>query len=66
MKGEVLQHFNRLCALKKRITVELLKKSYLGISDKQSTLKQLFGFCIQRFSEKVAMGKKSVNSLKGD
>ncbi len=64
MKGEVLQHFDRLRELKKRITPELLKRSYMGISDKQSTLKQLFGFCIQRFSEKVAMGKKSANSLK--
>jgi len=64
IKADLLKHYNKLIALDKNVTAELLKNEYLGISERQKTLKELMGFYHDRFKEKVAFGKKSKNTLK--
>lgn len=62
IKADILKHYNRMVALDKTITAELLKNEYLGIREK--TLKELLDFYHDRFKEKVLMGKKAAITLK--
>ena len=64
IKADILKHYNRMVALDKTITAELLKNEYLGIREKEKTLKELLDFYHGRFNEKVLIGKKSPNTLK--
>ena len=64
MKADLLRHFSHLLALGQRVTAESLKNAYLGVREKDKTLLEAYDFHIRRFSEKVAVGKKSVGSLK--
>jgi site-specific recombinase XerD len=64
IKADILKHYNRMVALDKVITTELLKNEYLGTKEKEKTLKELLDFYHSRFNEKVLIGKKSANTLK--
>ncbi len=64
IRANILKHYDRMIALDKTITVELLKNEYLGIGEKQKTLKELLDIYYNRFNEKVLIGKKSPNTLK--
>lgn len=64
IRADILKHYDRMVALDKTITVELLKNEYLGIRAKEKTLKELLDFYHSRFNEKVLIGKKSPNTLK--
>ena len=44
IKADLLKHYNKLIALDKNVTAELLKNEYLGISERQKTLKELMDF----------------------
>ncbi len=63
-RADILKHYDRMLALDKIITAELIKNEYLGIREKQKTLKELLDFYHSRFKEKVLIGKKSANTLK--
>lgn len=64
IKADILKHYNRMVALDKTITAELLKNEYLGIREKGKMLKELLDFYHDRFKEKVVIGKKAANTLK--
>ena len=64
MKADLHKHYSRLLALEKPISAEALKNVYLGIGEKQRSLKEAFEFYINRFAEKVNTGKRSDNTLK--
>jgi hypothetical protein len=64
VKGDLQKHYNRLVALEQDISPELLKNEYLGIGERQKTLKELLDFYYSRFEEKVSSGKKAKNTLK--
>jgi site-specific recombinase XerD len=64
IKADILKHYNRMLALDKTVTAELLKNEYLGITERRRTLKELMDFYHNRFKEKVISGKKSKNTLK--
>jgi site-specific recombinase XerD len=64
IKADLHKHYNRLQALNKPISAEILKNVYLGIGEKPRTLREALEFYINRFSEKVKTGKKAVNTLK--
>lgn len=64
IRANVQKHYNRLIALDKVVTVDMLKNEYLGIGKKQKSLNELIEFYYSRFKEKVASGQKSKSSLK--
>jgi site-specific recombinase XerD len=64
MKADLQKHYNRLDALDQDITAELLKNEYIGIEERQRTLRELLDFYYTRFKEKVSSGKKAEGTLK--
>ncbi|MEO8172579.1 MAG: site-specific integrase [Sediminibacterium sp.] len=64
IKSAFDKHYSRMSALDLNVTAELLKNEYLGITERQKTLKELMDFYHERFKEKVAYGKKSSGTLK--
>jgi len=64
IKADLHKHYNRMIALDKVVTAELLKNEYLGITERGKTFKELMDFYYTRFKEKVDSGKKSKNTLK--
>ncbi len=64
IRADILKRYDRMVALDKSITAELLKNEYLGIREKEKTLKELLDFYHSRFNEKVLISKKSPNTLK--
>jgi len=64
VKADLQKHYNRLVALEQDISPEVLKNEYLGIGERQKTLKKLLDFYYSRFEEKVSSGKKARNTLK--
>jgi site-specific recombinase XerD len=64
IKANVLKHYNKMIALDKIVTAELIKNEYLGTNENQRTLKELLDFYYNRFRDKVSIGKKSANTLK--
>lgn len=64
IRGDVQKHYNRMVALDKTITAELIKNEYLGIREKEKSLKELLDFYHDRFKEKVVIGQKAANTLK--
>lgn len=63
VKADLQRHYNRLVALEQDISPEVLKNEYLGIGERQKTLKELLDFYYSRFEEKVSSGKKARNTL---
>ena len=54
VKTEVKKHYDRLTALGKLVTAEMVKNEYLGIGVTEKTMNELLSFYIIRFKEKVA------------
>lgn len=52
-RADILKHYDRMVALDKTISAELLKNEYSGIREKEKTLKKLLDFYHSRFNEKV-------------
>jgi len=64
IKANLHKQYSLLLALGKPITLDTLKKAYLGIGERQRTLSELLDFYYSRFAEKVATGSKAKNTLK--
>jgi site-specific recombinase XerD len=64
IRADVQKHYNRMVALDKSITAELIKKEYLGVREKGKSVKELLDFYHDRFKEKVVNGQKAANTLK--
>ncbi|MBS1597307.1 MAG: site-specific integrase [Bacteroidetes bacterium] len=64
IKADLQKHYDRLVALEKPITAEILKNNFLGVGEKDRTMQELFDSYYSRFKEKVSIGRKAVNTLK--
>lgn len=64
MQCDIHKHYGLLLAQEKPITAEIIKKSYLGVGEKERSLLEIFDLHNQRFLEKVMAGKKSPATLK--
>jgi site-specific recombinase XerD len=64
IKADIQRHYNRIVALEKPVTAELLKNQYLGFKEDEHLLKETLSYYHDRFKEKVAIGQKSANTLK--
>lgn len=64
VRSDILKHYNRMIALDKPITAELLKNEYLGVKEEQHSLIETLDYYHTRFGEKVGIGLKAANTLK--
>jgi len=64
IKADLFRHYNRLIALEKEVSAEILKNVYLGIGEREKTLKELLTYYEDIFMEKVSGGTKSLSTLK--
>jgi len=64
VRADILKHYNRMIALDRPITAELLKNEYLGTRETEHSLIEALNYYYNRFKEKVEIGKKAANTLK--
>jgi site-specific recombinase XerD len=64
IKADLFRHYNRLKVLEKEVSAEILKDAYLGIGEKEKTLRELLTSYEERFMEKVSSGTKALSTLK--
>src|ERR1700730_9283592 len=62
MQSDIHKHYGLLLAREMPISAEIIKKSYLGIGEKQRSFLEIFDLHNHRLLEKVEAGKKSANT----
>jgi len=64
IRADLHRHHSRLVALDLAVTAETIKNAYLGIDERQKTIRELLSAYEERFTAKVQAGRKAVNTLK--